>query len=190
MKKYFVKNISTDNSEIKVDDKVINHLGEVGVLIAIKHILWGFDHLVKISEKTIFSEKDEIIESRKQDLRKFGKFYLCSKDIEYGDLIQSDLYPNPERFYEFASEIPIGESDLVLKKGSKELSNYYKIIGEISSDANWLKEGMEYDSDEVQISYSCEKGMECDLHYGSQMCFAPHEILNPIKIKGPCNHFH
>lgn len=89
------------------------------------------------------------------------KLFLCSRDIQVGDNYQS-----PKRF------------------GSKEYIDAYcdgdffpgsfKVFGEISTEATWVKEGDEFDESQVRRWTS-----SIDNH------------TNPFfKIKGPCGHFH
>jgi hypothetical protein len=110
--------------------------------------------------------------------------FLCSRDIQVGDTFNHIGYHESR-----ATTI----SDGLVYNGTAhrfKVENCWKVIGEISPEAKWVKEGDEYDYGEVRINYSCEKGNECDLYFGEQLCSAPHKLLDPIKIKGPCGHFH
>lgn len=89
------------------------------------------------------------------------KLFLCSRDIQVGDKVKSPVY----------------EEDLVAK--SHELlngayHNCFKVIGEISLDAVWVTEGMEFEEDDVH------------------KCFVPDAWpTGTVKIKcSQCKHFH
>jgi len=122
------------------------------------------------------------------------KLFLCGRDIQIGDYIHGlreggwdtehqGIALEQDRGYFFIEGIIEGG----LRKF--RLRQCFKVIGEISPEAK-VQEGDEFDYGEVLISYCCEKGDECDKHFGEQLCSAPHEILNLIKIKCPWGHFH
>lgn len=58
-------------------------------------------------------------------------------------------------------------------------------IGLISPDATWVKEGDEFDEDEVEEWQYTEKGWYLPLFLSSVRGLAIR-----YKIKGPCGHFH
>lgn len=64
------------------------------------------------------------------------KLFLCSRDIQVGDkcIALDGLYI-----------VPQSESDLAISKEE----GHFKVIGEISPDATWVKEGDEFDEDEI-----------------------------------------
>jgi len=65
------------------------------------------------------------------------KLFLCSRDIQVGDKVLDE---------EFCDWI-VEENDL------KNLSLLTKVIGEISKDAIWVKEGDEFNEDEIEEWY-------------------------------------
>lgn len=67
------------------------------------------------------------------------KPYLCSKDIQVGDLV---FVPNEEE----AGNVT-DDTDLTYWKEK----NSYKVIGEISPEATWVKEGDEFDEEDFKI---------------------------------------
>jgi hypothetical protein len=81
------------------------------------------------------------------------KLFLCSRDIEVGDKVLDE---------EFCEWI-VQDSDL------KALYLLTKVIGEISPEATWVKEGDEFDEEQIQFR-GC--------------------LQNLCLIKGPCGHFH
>jgi len=110
-----------------------------------------------------------------------AKLFLCSKDIKPGDKVY-ELYKDGRISKEF--EWTWAMDSCLHSEG------VFKVIGEISQEASWIKEMDEIDENKIRIIYTCEKGSECDMHFGKQVCTAPHEIIDTIKIKGPCGHFH
>ena len=83
------------------------------------------------------------------------KLFLCSRDIHFDDYKEEGKV----HVYHDGSESP------------------FKIVGEISPNAKWVKEGDEWDEDEIkEIVY---KGLSMnDISIVS------------YQIKGPCGHFH
>ena len=83
------------------------------------------------------------------------KLFLCSRDISIGDKVRrpSGFSERPDLEFTVNS---IGERDgkKLYKEGDENYhtkgteENTYKVIGEISPDAVWVTEGMEFDEDE------------------------------------------
>ena len=96
------------------------------------------------------------------------KLFLCSRDIQVGDIlscvVKGELITAPE---------PITESQLqYINKDS-----WYKIIGEISLEATWVKEEDEFDQTEVlRIAKGIGNPVNSEFHV--------------YQIKGPCGHYH
>lgn len=75
------------------------------------------------------------------------KLFLCSRDIKVGDNVQ---YQGEDW------GVPITVSDHMrltkwIKGGDETI---FKVIGEISSDAVWATEGMEFDEKDLLLTYS------------------------------------
>ena len=87
---------------------------------------------------------------------KVAKLFLCSRDTP-------ENWNNPHVDY---------------WDGIKE-EDRYRVIGEISPDATWVKEGDEFDEEEIVVS---RKPMKKYIE-NNPYC----KIVN---IKGPCGHFH
>lgn len=104
------------------------------------------------------------------------KLFLCSRDIKMEDTVswlvdgkvKSDVLSTQE-WIDFAKE-----------------SDCFKIIGEISPDATWVKEGDKFDENEVQIMGGNQWGELHDLGL-----YKKSDNVNVVcLIKGPCGHFH
>jgi len=98
------------------------------------------------------------------------KLFLCSRDIEPGDKVYSDF----------------DNGYLGIAKKKSEGFNF-KMIGEISPEATWVKEGDEFDEEDVKEIWWHPKG-NCET-------FPPRNPNQTHKIKrflilGPCKCFH
>lgn len=149
--------------------------------------LTGEDHLqVKWSKETGCYWRDTLNESGYGDWNKaFAKkvkLFLCSNDIQVGDKFR--LISNQSKEFE-ASKVEIGSGEsyfpkemLIYHKEDQvqywfHLNACFKVIGEISPEAIWVKEGDKFDSSEISFMW--------DTGENSQGWF---------RIKGPCGHFH
>ena len=127
------------------------------------------------------------------------KLFLCSRDISIGDKVRrpSGFSERPDLEFTVNS---IGERDgkKLYKEGDENYhtkgteENTYKVIGEISPDAIWVTEGMEFDDDELlkTIIYKCrEPENNIPLHVEPlEGCIVNNTF---IKIKCPtCKQFH
>lgn len=106
------------------------------------------------------------------------KLFLCSRDTYYG-------------------EPPIGNyiDSKIVGIGTVEAT---KIIGEISPEATWVKEGDEFDEDELDPYLYCLKHPDESFYFDEFNQTLEWIKLNPnpikykvvVKILGPCKHFH
>ncbi len=136
-----------------------------------------------------------------------AKLFLCSRDIQVGDKVYAcngGIFKNYkieefiiiEKPIEYKGEW-IGEfvnpEDEITLKGKAKLgwsSIYlpYKVIGEMSPDATWVKEGDEFDEDELMWTSIDVNG------YDSQSFVAWNDKdsygYEYVGVKGPCGHFH
>lgn len=71
------------------------------------------------------------------------KLFLCSRDIQVGNKYINPIYPDKEQ--EMTYESFKNKSTWSYNKDN------FKVIGEISKDAIWIKEGDEFDADKVKI---------------------------------------
>ncbi len=162
MKKLFAKYLlGDDDGEIQVSDICKNRLNEIGKVTKIKNLIWGFTHELKVIQDSPFSQEGELIEERKENLTKLGKLFMCSRDIKAGD---KDVYFGITKLDDALSD---DECDYL------KTMNAFKVVGTISSDAKWIKEG-----DEFEFLKDC--------------WISNSEIgqLNAFKVKGPCGCFH
>lgn len=97
-----------------------------------------------------------------------AKLFLCSRDIQVGDLV---FALNEEE----AGNV-VDLKDLCYWQSKKS----YKIIGEISPEATWVKEGDEFEGEGIDFVSTIS-----DKEYRNK-------TANNIyfKILGPCGHFH
>ena len=138
------------------------------------------------------------------------RLFLCSRDIQVGDMAK-DLNQPLTDFY-------VDEKNLeLIKKGNDDFyehMNLYKVIGEISSEATWVKEGDEFDKEETKPVFKPKdvpksqwkeysvvgknhiSGQEKVVYplshtFGIRTWDIPVNPLTHIyQIKGPCGHFH
>lgn len=119
------------------------------------------------------------------------KLFLCSRDIQVGDTVH----------YPLNNYIP------VQWLGGNLTGHEFKVIGEISPNAIWVKEGDEFDEDQIKLTtpfvgYVClckeksgERQRSCIYYYEmphgscSEGC-ARTETKKVFLIKGPCGHYH
>jgi hypothetical protein len=130
------------------------------------------------------------------------KLFLCSRDIQVGDEVR---YVDNEFGDKYNHLYVSGVDDkFVIIKGSKEnlcsiqlkKHEVFKVIGEVSPNAIWVKEGMEFDNNDIEW----KKGFVAFYNeHGESTTLAPFEqqgawskITYPyIKFKcSNCNTFH
>ena len=174
MKKYFAKYLPVEG-EIKEGDKAKEKYSINPKIVNV--IAVNVDGLVNCEGQDLWYAPEA--------LQKV-KLFLCSRDIAVGDKVYEELADGTygEEF-EWTEEInKYNSTDCV-----------FKVIGEISPEATWVKEGDEFDEDELgikEIDINNEdiwtewdfqdKGWEENLKKGLV------SIL--VQIKGPCGHFH
>lgn len=73
------------------------------------------------------------------------KLFLCSRDIQVGDKAYFNTTSDPV-------EVTKVENGMLTNKGGKTYSvdESFKVIGEISPNASWVTEGMEFDENDVE----------------------------------------
>jgi hypothetical protein len=103
------------------------------------------------------------------------KLFLCSRDIQIGDTYYNESF----EFTKYPNKSIAGSStEWVGENGS------YKVIGEISPEAIWVKENDEFEEEEIKrvpTLYPNSDWIEGSEKRGYESFF---------KIKGPCGHFH
>ena len=134
--------------------------------------------------------------------RKKAKLFLCSRDIKVGDKYWSEI-TNSYHICENEDDMEMLNS--INDRYNKEAEKRYKVIGEISPKATWVKEGDEFD----EIRYEClsiNAFGEGTTHIFTEEEFKKRDIMPYprtnslcaprgiwflyIMVKGPCGHFH
>lgn len=191
MKKYFLKYITVDE-EILQDDHVLFNNMVCKVINLFTERCYSDDKRLFIEIK-LFDGKTVMLHDFKYLIK--VKLFLCTRDIKVDDKVRYGYSPNsPEHICESLD-------------GCKA-NGCWKVIGEISPDATWVKEGDEFYEDDVQAwgvcaeenhhfhNHTWEKDIEYiakhALNEVTRCCFeCDCEIDNRyFKIKGPCGHFH
>ena len=162
-------------------------------------ILPNEDFVHKLMPGVLHTNKD-LTPINHQDYQKV-KLFLCSRDIQVGDR------------FRFQGTVANLSQEYLAISNDEESDDYkinigvtgrydFKVIGEISPDAKWVKEGMEFNEEEVcgiypqsyeddtlvpinefekyvtEMNSMRKKGYEYNV---AEMQYA---------IKGPCGHFH
>ena len=168
MKKYFVKYLPVEG-EIKEHATVFKDF-EIGTVV---HLYPNKDaYEIEFFEKGMSKETATYPASRV----KLAKLFLCSRD-------KSDrrIDMDTQQWQELSRD----EREEYLYK--------YTPIGEISPDAVWVTEGMEFEESEVEVTITCPK---CGSEYNDGFC--PEDIDCEIDKKRPiakikcsqCKQFH
>jgi hypothetical protein len=132
------------------------------------------------------------------------KLFICSRNIQVGDKFFHETLATKSKHIciELAGEQGIvGDDNVNYFKGS-----CYKVIGEISTEARWVKEGDEFNEENIQRciwtapdSKTEERDMipvQTDKWFNMKYKkdigeWIPLPLENKvIMIKGPCGHFH
>ena len=112
---------------------------------------------------------------------KKAKLSLCSRDIQVGDRVyytpsNKSLNPPKEGFYtvNFTNPPLVSFTDT---RGVVDRDLCIKVIGEVSPEATWVKEGMEFDKEQIKV-----------VGYGNH--WDKHRNLTNIQFKCPhCGKF-
>lgn len=174
MKKYFVEWLPTIDT-IKVGDRVI-------------HPSYNDGNPIKVTTDT---EADVLSDGGQNT-----KLFLCSKDINVGDkVIEPCTYDGTMREYtvvktpeKFRRDVPAGINPEVNSGNPISLNQFtFKLIGQISPNATWVKAGDEFEKSEVQ--YNIRKELN-NFESGMDWTHCEYDVIIFFKIKGPCGHFH
>lgn len=155
----------------------------------------------------------QFLEGELAGFEKKIKLFLCGRDIQLGDKL-TDKYGKNEYVYEGFDERGnyfVTNTTFPYGNCSKEYFEdcFIKVIGETSPEAIWVKEGDEFDEEEINIIYTklfeckCEKpgvyrtpeqatcSHMMDDYRGGDWCSRQIDIIEHIKIKCPtCKKFH
>lgn len=154
MKQYFAKYLPVEG-EVKEWDCYLDNNGIV--------------KRAYVTSRTVLRNKFDTIIRTDWDGKAKVKLFLCSRNIEVGDKIYSELtkeYHTVEYGVNsgYSTQTPSGywacdSRDAGSSVGNTVSSipkyNSYKVIGEISPEAKWVKEGMEFDEEEIRRIYAC-----------------------------------
>lgn len=156
MKQYFAKYLPVEG-EIKKGDYVKCN-GAQGIVTD----TWGSITVL---------EKDGEEHNWRSDIPKLHKLFLCSRDIQDNE----EFYFSPNPIYYSDKKQTMRKLERKLLAENSVLPKFvYKVIGEISPEAVWVKEGDEFDIEDVIITQ-----------------YKKHPELNTVKVECPnCNHFH
>lgn len=122
------------------------------------------------------------------------KLFLCSRDIQAGDIVKAHEANNSYVDVEYIGESPsCGDRCVVKSKGiimSIHKLAVFKVVGEISPEATWVKEGDEFGETELkwrskEYSFGGDPIIE---YYDFRINIDDSE--KTIAILGPCKHFH
>lgn len=178
MSKYFAKYLPVEG-EIKEGDQFIDE----------------YNHIYRCTKVTNGGTYGSGY-SRSINLRlsKKVKLFLCSRDIQVGDeFITTDALTKPLDTKSICTGI---NNDLeILDKDCEDrgwnILRVGKVIGEISPDATWVKEGDEFEEDGwgLRMRAGLKSGsIEVDKKHLNR--FREKGIVSYCSIKGPCGHFH
>jgi len=136
-------------------------------------------------------------EAQRDQEAKILKLFLCSRDIKVGDKAKWSKSDPWGVISEIGGSRENGDDYIVIKdyeNGQKlnpndcTFESSYKIIGPISPEATWVKEGDEFDENEVREVAIVKNG--------NGFMFAtlpiPQEFITGYcyQLKGPCGRFH
>jgi hypothetical protein len=122
------------------------------------------------------------------------KLFLCSRDIQVGDEVHIP-YPSGE------VRIKPTEASIIAIGNVAAKNNGYKVVGEISPEATWVKEGDEFNEEEVKRVVCIANPFGETSWYDKPLDFIPElgvrnehsymYIATHIEIKCPtCRKFH
>lgn len=131
------------------------------------------------------------------DMYQTLKLFLCSRDIQIGDKVRfSHKTGLPEKELIVRS---IDKDTVILADGKYMIHTnpdklVYKVMGEISLNATWVKEGDEFDEGEIAWKCDCGCGKPYtinDIRKNLEPYTDEVELPKGIYfILGPCGHFH
>jgi len=147
MKKHFVKYIPVEG-EINPDDWMMDSFGNI------------FKCKSKEGNKILGTAYLTYVEGEPKKL----KLFLCSRDIQVGDITYVNIYEDflgktdnkTIKIENSPSHLPDGLMCYSEDGYYEYLKDCIKVIGEISPDAVWVTEGMEFDEDEIQLWATCD----------------------------------
>jgi hypothetical protein len=174
MKPYFAKYLPVEGKIKKGDKYIITKASDLGTK-------FGYD-TGYIGTAAI----DFLPQAQKDQEAKILKLFLCSRDIQVGDTVKALLTNND--FIVEKTDDSTGEVYYIAYGILCPARNAVKVIGEISPDATWVTEGMEFDRNDFEMRWTNSKGQ-----YSLTRADVDRDTDEPILkayIKGSCGHFH
>ncbi len=162
-KKYFSKYLPVDG-DIQVGDSILDPNNNVYKCTRIDNIYLncsGYNGLVRISRC------------------KKVKLFLCSRDIQVGDT----LIKNGIEYLAHSRPDGVPFIGYYNKDWCYLDNDCFKVLGEISPEATWVKEGDEFEEDDWQF-------VIYDMDERTILSKFPIPKFANLEIKGPCEHFH
>lgn len=140
MKRYFAKWLPVEGEPIGYGEKYINKIFKLtkeGINVK-SHIHDTFGKYL-IETRTKRENNDDTFRGRDQYIVKM-KLFICSRDLHIGDTV---LYPDTLQKVKVKNEA-----------ASYKIYGCFKVIGEISSEATWVKAGDKFNEDELILGSS------------------------------------
>lgn len=125
---------------------------------------------------------------------KKASLFLCSRDIQVGDIVNASYNSNcvNGEVVKSLDDMSVPHWQIKLK-GDPEFAYWekgctYKVVGEISPNATWIKEGDKFTEGDINITEQCP-------HYGGKHmwkdCSCKSGFIKGVYIKCPtCGTFH
>jgi len=174
---------------------------------------WQWDNNVKNTGWELISpsDMDAIIAHGLNPAPKFRKIrlFLCRRDIQVGDTVQHREGYNKTSEVDWEIIKQAEDKDKFTCKYDEIIKdlfkwNLFKTIGKISSEAIWIKDGDEFEEDEIKIIYTkkyeclCEKpgiyrtpeqatcSHMVDDHRGGDFCIRKIDVVKHVEIMCRC----
>lgn len=126
----------------------------------------GYSRIVKNNEGTPVDFEQEV------------KLFLCSRDIQIGDTAYND------KFYSYPDGQLIDTNSKVMDHGMMEIDSY-KVIGEVSSEAIWVKEGDEFEESEIKKHLVFKITKDWKSYYKNKPRYGKNKITGKKQIVYP-----
>lgn len=169
-KKYFTKYLPVEG-EIKEGDTILYN-NRLATATHISYVIKFIDE----TENTVLDTQIQI------DSRKKIKLFLCSRNIQIGDKVFHDTNVQNSGFT---------WTDSHNNKMRKD--DVYKVIGEISRETTWVKEGDEFDENELGwLLWDTRFPEDGDIFYefSNEPEIKDKYSFKVICVMGPCGNFH
>lgn len=121
-----------------------------------------------------------------------NKMMLCTRDIKVGDTCKflHPTNPHPEHLDDNHKILNLHHStykpfEVRTDNGYGPKEGYFKVIGEISPEAKWIKEGDEFEEDQIRIDM-IDRKFPAESHYDIEDL----ELINAVFIKNRPDRFY